>query len=201
MRPIEYVIDTDDRIVAAAGGWSEFAAENDAPELSPARVLGTPLLDWFAGDDLRQLWRELLAVCRRTNTARTFPYRCDAPDFRRALRMTLTPRPDGSLHFRSVLDHQQQRPRLELLRRDIPRREQFVLLCSWCKCMKMPSGAWADLEIAVTREGLLNGADMPQLSHGICPSCRDLLLGGPLQPASGGPWTGTASVPRRDLAC
>ena len=98
---VEYAIDADDVVVPVGDEWSRFARQNDAPELdelAPDRTLWS----YFGSDEVRDVWRLLIARVRATQAPAHVPLRCDAPHMRRWFEMTITPEPDGVVRFRSA---------------------------------------------------------------------------------------------------
>ncbi len=47
----------------------------------------------------------------------------------------------------------------------------FVTICSMCKKIKVSPRQWAEIEEALVELRLFEVDEMPQLTHGICPSC------------------------------
>ena len=79
---VEYWIDADDVVFAAGDGWVEFARDNDAPELVDL-ASGRTLWSHFNSDEVRDVWRAVVARVRALHAEATVPLRCDGPDTRR----------------------------------------------------------------------------------------------------------------------
>lgn len=170
---VEYWIDANDVVIGVGQSWADFARDNDAGDLA-ALPTGCTLWDFFDSDQVRDLWRVLAQRVRSLQKEAELPLRCDAPDFRRWFDMTVTPEPDGRLHFRCSLVFEEARPPVSLLD---PRSErdaglQPVPLCGWCGRGQHGSG-WLDIEELVRVERLLERESMPPISQGICGSCRE----------------------------
>jgi hypothetical protein len=170
---VEYWIDANDVVVEVGQSWAEFARDNEAPELAvPAseRTLWT----YFDNSEIRELWRLLVDRVRVLEKGAEVPLRCDAPHARRWFNMTITPEPDGRVHFRCVLTFEEARVPVSLLDTQSERDDGLepVPLCGWCGRAQHDS-RWLDIEEAVQAGRLLERASMPPISHGICASCRD----------------------------
>lgn len=172
---IEYTIDCDDVLIAVDQAWASFARENQAPELvTPSS--GRTLWSYLDDDDLRGLWRHLVSDVRARRTEVAIPFRCDAPEVRRWFEMNVAAADDGSVRFRSVLHHEEARPTVPLLDRDADRDLDAdpVRLCSWCG--QGSDGAhWHSVERLTRDLRLLERAQLPPISYGICPTCREVM--------------------------
>lgn len=168
-------IDADDRLVQVDAAWRAFGRENGLPD-PDAVVLGRPLWDFITGTEVRHLYELILGRVRGGRTV-SFPFRCDAPHLRRHMRMAVAPLAAGAVRFLCVLLRQEARAPAALL--DPSRRpgEDVLILCSWCKRVAVAPGEWAEVEDAVARLGLFEAAELPGLSHGICPPCVAVVQG------------------------
>ncbi|MDW3212601.1 MAG: hypothetical protein R8G01_01275 [Ilumatobacteraceae bacterium] len=183
---VEYSIDADDIVIAVGRNWADFARDNDAPELA-APPSNRTLWSYIENDEVRELWRLLVARVRASQQQTEVPLRCDAPHARRWLRMSIAPEPDGRVQFRCALVFEEARPPVSLLdgtsERDVDL--QPVALCSWCGRVEEGS-RWLAIEefVQVTRS--LEGSSLPPLAHGICGSCRDRMAAELLVPGHHG---------------
>jgi hypothetical protein len=170
---VEYSIDANDVVIDVGQSWADFARDNDAPELV---VLPSDRTLWtyFDNDEIKELWRLLVERVRALQQGAEVPLRCDAPDARRWFEMSITPEPDGGVHFRCVLVFEEARPSVSLLDTQSERDVDLepVPLCSWCGRAQHGS-RWLDIEEFVQAARLLERSSMPPISHGICASCRD----------------------------
>jgi hypothetical protein len=169
---VEYWIDADDVVTDVGQSWAAFAHDNDAPELAvPA---DRTLWAYFDNDAIRELWQLLIERVRALQTGVQVPLRCDAPDARRWFDMTITPEPNGRVHFRCALVFEESRPSVALLDLHSERDNGLrpVPVCSWCGRGQYDS-LWLDIEDLVHAARVLERASMPPISHGICASCRD----------------------------
>ncbi len=176
MTSIVYHVDDHDRIVWIGSGWTAFAEANDAAALVPEMLLQQPLRTWITGPGTWNLYAMLLHRVRRTGEPLSFPFRCDAPARRRFLTMTLSSMTEGGVSFDSRLVRAEARDPVMLLDRQCARSDQFVMVCSWCKRVKVSSERWLEVEGAVEQLGLFAVERLPQLTHGICPDCAERLI-------------------------
>ena len=168
---VEYAIDAQDRVIDTGGEWAAFARDNGAPELGDMTTDRT-LWSYFGSDEVRDLWRLLVAQVRTTGVAATVPLRCDAPGVRRWFDMTLTPQRDGVVQFRSALAFEEHRPEVAFLVDRAERDDRpAVPVCSWCGDGHDGS-TWRRIEDIVRELRLLEDA-LPAIDYGICASCRD----------------------------
>jgi hypothetical protein len=168
---VEYAIDADDVVVTLGEGWSEFAARNEAPELAGAPS-GRTLWSQFGDPQLRDLWRTAVTRVREHQETMTVPFRCDGPASLRWFEMTVSPLPNGGVHFRSTMTFEMSRPSVPLLERAMPRDDTApsVALCSCC-AEGLLGERWVAVEEVLTGLRLLEEAPVPSISYGICPRC------------------------------
>jgi hypothetical protein len=170
---VEYLIDANDVVIDVGQSWAEIARDNGAPELV-VLPSGRTLWTYFDSDETKDLWQLLVERVRALQKGAEVPLRCDAPDARRWFEMSITPEPDGRVHFRCVLVFEEARPPVSLLDTNSERDVglQPVPLCSWCGRAQDRS-RWLDIEEFVQATRQLERSSMPPIAHGICASCRD----------------------------
>ncbi len=170
---IEYWIDGNDVFTTVGQDWDQFATDNGAPGLGPSSS-GRTLWTYFDRDDVRDLWKLLVARVRADHKQVRVPLRCDAAHARRWFELTVTPKADTGVHFRCELTFEE--PREPVLLLDTDRRPNTdaepVVVCSWCGRGRSGS-TWLDIEELVHSERLLEQTSLPPISHGICNPCRD----------------------------
>jgi hypothetical protein len=168
---VVYRVDRADTIEFVNDAWARFARANDAAQLAEG-VLGASLWDYIAGDDVAQLYRDLLARVRMAAVCVEFPFRCDSQQRRRDMHLILAPLEDRKVEFRAVL--KSERPHASPIHLLGPgpatTSDSFVTMCAWCKATKV-DGEWVALEEAVQRTPYMLQHPFPSLSHGICDSC------------------------------
>jgi len=181
---VEYWIDADDVVFAAGDGWVEFARDNDAPELVDL-ASGRTLWSHFNSDEVRDVWRAVVARVRALHAEATVPLRCDGPDTRRWFEMTITPGDNQTVRFRSVLVFEEPRTSVLLLEvhAELDGAAPAISVCSWCG--KAHDGSqWVGIEELVRDRRLLEETIVPQVAYGICPSCRELMAAELLVPTA-----------------
>lgn len=169
-----YRIDADDRIRHVGEGWIAFAHENfgeGEERILPPSILGQPLLDSITDATTRSIWRALLGRIRKGAGPVRFRFRCDSPEMRRLLEMTIALEADGAIGFTTTVVLAERREPVALLDPAVERTDALLTTCAWCARVHCPDGVWCKMEDAVRRLDLFGRAALPRLSHGICPSC------------------------------
>jgi hypothetical protein len=162
--PVTYRIDRTDVIRVIGGSWLDFAESNGAQGLD---VVGRSLWDFVSGAEVVETYRALLRQVRGGKPA-SFTFRCDSPDRRRWYRMRID-EVGETVEFRSVLLADEPRDWMPLIDAGLGRSDELLRLCSWCARFQV--GDWVEPEVAVRRLRLLERASLPQITHGMCPSC------------------------------
>ena len=168
---IVYQIDSRDRLIAVDDAWRQFAEENQASDLAGDGILGRSLWDLITDSETRHLFSPMLTKVRKQQQPLTLRLRCDAPEIRRYLRLTLTPLPEQGVEFTSETIRTENRTRVPLLDTNGTKTSAFLNICGWCKKIEVPGG-WTEVELAIAILGLFDESPLPQLSHAMCPECR-----------------------------
>ncbi|MGD9630539.1 MAG: hypothetical protein AB7V18_14960 [Pyrinomonadaceae bacterium] len=169
---VRYIIDANDNISFVDDGWCRFAEENDGADLMPAIILGQSIWDHITDVTTTSLYQQIVSQVRQGKSSR-FVLRCDSPDCRRLLELTISPAPNGSVEFvTQPLDLEGREP-IPILSHSMPRSDDLIRACSWCNRIDAGSGfsEWVEVEEAMNRLRLFELEQMPQLTHGICESC------------------------------
>jgi hypothetical protein len=172
---LSYAIDEQDHLVKVDWGYYSFAEENGWEEA--ATSLGRSLWDYVAGEEMKKLQRMLVRRVRDGVGDVELPFRCDGPGVRRKMDIRIVARPGGravlfSARLRSEEEREEPQP---LLDPEAPRGEEVLTMCGWCDRFEV-DGKWVEVEEAARRLELFDRPELPALSHGICPDCRELLL-------------------------
>ena len=170
-RQFKYVVDATDRIVFANNHWYDFARENGAGHLNEKTVAGRALWDFIMGRETRELYRVLIKNVRERGGTKTIPFRCDAPDRRRYMEMAISHTVDGRLAFSTRIIRQEQRDPVPPLFGPAPGSGALIVMCSWCKRVRMGAIEWVEVEEAINQLKLFEEAALPRISHGICNTC------------------------------
>lgn len=177
--PSVYRVDQRDVITRVNTAWRTFASANGAPTLASSAV-GTSLWAHVSGTKTRRLYEAVHATVRATGRSVTLPYRCDAPDERRWMTLTVHPLGGGQLQVVSALVRREQRTPVLLLDATVPRGDWPMLVCGWCSRVRTVSPAAFDrakpapwLNVESVRAGLTGATALPRLMHDACPDCAD----------------------------
>ena len=87
---------------------------------------------------------------------------------------------DGERRFVEVLNGTRKETphavRVQLLDPAAPRSTELLMVCSWCKQVKLSEDRWVEVEEAMHELQLLQRAEMPALSHGLCRNCAERVM-------------------------
>jgi hypothetical protein len=165
-----YRVNDRDEIVFVNETWTDFARSNGGDGLVASRVLGRSLWDYIADATTRQVYFDVLKQVRAGRTVQ-FRLRCDSPSYMRLLEMRVAQVAAGVTEFRSRVIWEEPQEYQALLEPDRAFSDQFLHVCAWCKKINV-AGVWAEVEDAVISLRLFEHPLLPQLTHGICPSCH-----------------------------
>lgn len=166
-----YTIDRDELVRWVSDEWLAFGAANGWERLDADAVLGHPVWEFIAGREVQLLYRALFAKARERGAEIRVPFRCDAPSLRRWMRLTIVPHPDGSLELVGTVLREEPRAHVALLDDGVPRTDELITACSWCRRLHRPPDRWIEVEEAVRELGLFEQTELPGITHGICPDC------------------------------
>lgn len=168
-----YRVNCEDIVSWVDAWWLAFARENGAPELSAENVVGRCLWDFVDDDATRGIYQQLHRRVRESGQSVVVPFRCDSPNLRRHMRLTILPGADGDLCYESQLLRVEPGVRYRVLEPGEPRNEAFLTLCSCCKRALLETHGWLDLNEAVLRSGVFDRRRVPQLRYTFCDECRE----------------------------
>jgi hypothetical protein len=172
---LSYAIDEHDHLIKVDEGYYRFAEENGWREAGTS--LGRSLWDYVDGDEMRKLQRLLVRRIRDDVGDVELPFRCDGPKVRRDMNIRIVARPGGrvvlfSARLRSEVEREEPQPMLDP---EAPRGEDTLVMCGWCDRFEV-EGEWVEVEEATRRLDLFVRAELPAISHGVCPDCNEMLL-------------------------
>ncbi|RME27145.1 MAG: hypothetical protein D6806_05060 [Deltaproteobacteria bacterium] len=146
-------------------------------KFEPEDVIGHSLFDFIDGVETRYLYRILFDKARsEKKRVGPIPFRCDSPQERRFLELTLDALQDDSIKIVSILVRSEPREEVDLLKVDVPRSKDLLVICSMCKKIELPSKEWVDIEEGLVRLGIFEKEKMPALSHGLCEDCMTEIM-------------------------
>ena len=169
-----YRLNSQDELIYVNEEWVAFAHVNDSPELLPENVLGCSLWNFISDETTRQLYREILRQVRAGRST-NFIFRCDTPEYRRHLEMTISAQDDGVVQFATRVLRKEARQRQDLLGRYVPRTDDLLRICGWCKRVDVGGERWEEVEEAVRTLSLFEQNPLPCLTHGICEVCYEVV--------------------------
>jgi hypothetical protein len=175
---IRYAIDAADKICFVDDAWGLFADANDGADLSRSAMVGRSLWDCITDHATRTLYQQVVARVRQGQLAE-FTLRCDGPSCRRLLQMTIRSAANGVVEFETRTVQVIPRTPQSLLDRGTPRSTALVRSCAWCNRINVGTTAseWVEVEDAVERLRLFERELAPQLTHGICETCLEGMMG------------------------
>lgn len=171
--PTTYHVDAHGIITAVGGGWSGFAAANEAAHLTPELVIGRRHLDFVAGPTMPYLYG-LLHQRVAGGAEVVVASRCDSPTKLRWMDLKLTPDGQGGVTYEAKLTRIEPRPASHAgeEQEQGDRGTGRVVMCGWCKRVKV-NGEWLPLEEAVMCQGLFATSALPWVTHGVCSTCYE----------------------------
>jgi len=163
--PLRYTLDANDAIVAVAGDWDLFALANGGEAILAARIVGRRLDDFITGDVTRMFVRTMLMSARTLKREVQRPYRCDSPQMKRLMQMTITPRGSDWLDVCHCQLHQEpwQRPQ-PIIAAASACTGTFIKRCSMCNRIRVRQ-EWGEVDEALPMAARLN------VVYGVCPDC------------------------------
>jgi hypothetical protein len=106
----------------------------------------------------------------------TLPFRCDGPGVRREMDIRIAAQSAGRFVLFTARERsEEQRQFQPLLAAESPRGEETLTMCGWCDRF-LVGGEWVEVEEAAAKLGLFMRAEMPKISHDICPDCSEMLM-------------------------
>ena len=163
-----YWLDEDNAIVRVSGDWDRFARENDGSGLYSADIGGKSIWNFISGDSSRMWLEALLQLTRLTGKAISRPYRCDSPDLKRFMTMTIIPEGSGRLRVEHAILATEARQAPVYIRyaakATLP---SFYQRCSVCgRVRHTPAEPWLEPdELCARREAELS------VIYAVCEDC------------------------------
>jgi hypothetical protein len=173
-REFIYRIDHKRRIDYVNDAWLDFATENGVSELRREDVIQKSIWSFIADRETEHIFQVILDKIRKDREPVQLPFRCDSPMRRRFMCMEISALTDSRIQFRSWILREEFRPPVSLLDPSIPRSEEVLAMCSWCKKVRVSGTDWQEVEEAVETLGLFDTAHLPKFTHTICQPCADI---------------------------
>lgn len=172
-----YRIDKQDNIIEVSENWSQFAQDNQAePATLPPQIYGKPLWKFFADEETRYLYNELVRNVRYSQTPCNVTIQCDSPSCRRTIDIRIIPQPGDQIEFENTVKQIEPREPIHLLEEQPRDPDSLVRICSFCKKIAVDEENWLDLAEGIRALHLMDKNPMPMLTHGVCPECYQRFL-------------------------
>lgn len=141
-----YWLDKDDAITGVSGSWDYFALENDGNGVNSSEIIGKPVWSFISGESSRMWLESLLQLVRLTGRIISRPYRCDSPELKRFMTMTIIPEGSGRLRLEHAVIATEPRPESVYIRyaaRTSP--SSFYQRCSVCGRVRLAQAdSWVE---------------------------------------------------------
>jgi len=173
---IVYHLNAQDEILSVNEEWLLFAGANEGELLFPPEVVGRRLWDFIDDLETRHIYQLLHERVRTRGEPVRLSLRCDAPERRRLLELSISPASDQGLTYCVTPVSQEDRDPVALLDPHRPHSASFVTMCGWCKRVAVPPRGWLEVEEAMAALSFFSEPPLPQLTHGICDVCSQGLL-------------------------
>ena len=170
-----YCIDQNDHLVEINDHWDVFANENNCHSLGKNSVYGLPIWNFITGDETRHIHRVLLKRAKSKGAIKDLPFRCDSPEYRRFMELSITPKDNGFIEYRCKLIKTEVRDTPSIFVNENNSKTTFLKMCSWCNKFEVAKDNWVEIEEAVNCLELLSGEELPGISHAMCDACMSNL--------------------------
>ncbi len=170
---VSYTVDEQDLLIAATTGYFAYARENHWDDAESS--IGRSLWDFVSGMTMVRVQRTLLHRVRETGRLVELPFRCDSPTIRREMTIGIEAQEDGGVRFAPRVRFEQTRPHQRLLDSAEQRGSDLIEMCGWCDRFFV-GDRWLEIEDAAAELNLTARDDLPEISHGICVRCSEMLL-------------------------
>lgn len=172
-KDIEYMVDASDKVVWVNEAWDAFALCNDAPGLLSEWVIGRDWREFVQGDATRMYIEAMLNATRLLGKRVAQSYRCDSPQEKRYVQLTVELLPDRNVrfcHHTTKVAEQKYVVKYVVPKTPVVSGKK-IKRCSMCNRIEM-RGIWQETEQAV-ESGLLKAGSEVMVFYGICPSCHN----------------------------
>jgi hypothetical protein len=187
MDGVAMILDEDLRIAQVGRpNWKAFFESNPPPSIAPQtrpgeKFIGHPVTQFFAGEEVRLIFGDLFrSVLDGARPVVRTDYRCDAPETRREMRLSVTPIMTRgkikSLLYHSVPLFVGKRQAIPLFGAPVAEEggDDTMTLCAICALVAWPIGApegareWIEPTLYYRR----GGETVTLITHDICEACR-----------------------------
>ena len=181
-----HTIDSQEIITHVNSEWISFALKNGIPDADAAVFVGRSIWDFIEDESTIQIWRAILDRVRSSQKVLQIQYRCDSPDRKRYMLMEIVPLPSQQIEMANRVLKEESRTPVELLNPLTVHSWGPLVLCSWCKKLRVSPAVperpefedWMEVEDALTKLNLFDLPGLPSISHSICITCKNAFLKG-----------------------
>lgn len=171
---IIYWLDQSRKIIDVSGPWDEFAVENNGRDALAGRVRGRLLWEFIKGDATRMWMDTLINLAVVTGRQVERLYRCDSPDLKRNMKMTIIPGYDTLIKIEHQLlstERKHVSSRFHYSGDDLPGIRKR---CSICGRINSPEG-WSEPDREALDKGL-EGDISFRVIYTVCDDCSSDLV-------------------------
>jgi len=166
-----YRVNASDEVVWVDSAWLAFAKENGAPELADVSMRNQCLWQHMADEGTRSFYEQVHKRVRSTGKPLMLPVRCDSPNLKRHMQLTISPEATGTLHYESILLRVEAQPHLALIDMRCKRTAERMTMCSCCQKILIEPTGWIEIEDVATALHLFESKSAPNLFYSVCPDC------------------------------
>jgi hypothetical protein len=172
-----YRIDENDNIIYVSDNWNTFIDENFGDDsCKTPHIIGRSFWDFITDSETSHLYEIMVIKVREAGRSLTVPIRCDAPDLKRYIEITVSLLENNIVEFNSTITKTESREPLDILDKSIPRSDELIKICSYCKKINVNDSCWLHTEHAIEKLKLFEKKQLPKLTHGVCPTCYDEMM-------------------------
>jgi hypothetical protein len=176
---VSYRLDDQDRIVEVNSNWDRIARENDGEAVVADRILGTKLYAHVTDEPSRMYVWTMLDSVRKLFRPSVKLYRCDSPDLKRHMEMTILPESGGGLLVKHRLIRIEKMPLRVRFISQAGGHPPLVLRCTMCVKLKI-EGVWLAPDATVLA-GVSQSDGASRVAYSICEDCRDAARRPPME--------------------
>lgn len=167
-----YRVNSLDEITWVDTAWMAFAQENGAPALAGDNILGQSLWKYLADRSTRSFYKKVHQRVRSSGQTLTLPVRCDSPNLKRHMQLSIASEDAGTLHYQSTILRVQLQPHLALLDTSAKRSADRMTICSCCQKLLIEPSGWVEIEEVASKLHLYESKTAPNLFYAVCPNCE-----------------------------
>jgi hypothetical protein len=178
---LSYWLDSVNVICRVDEDWDRsMDSENWTDRAASQSIIGKPLFDFICDDVTRMYIATMVESVRVLPRTLFRPYRCDTPDFKRFMMMTVTPEDDGLVRVSHELLRTEPMAKKTSFKTVSPTEQSasaafqsrmailgtHFIRCSLCnRIRKVGQNDWQEADsVAVTSEAI-------RVVYGLCPRC------------------------------